>query len=347
MIETTLLSPTDAGWTNFLASAEHDVYHLPGYLSAEADRLGGEAVAVLVEGVGQKVFLPLVLRPLPWGVAGRDATSPYGYPGPLVAGDADLEGSFVRDAGTAIADTLREMGCASAFIRCHPLLRRPEKLFSHVGIRREVGPTVWIDLETPASQRWSEMNPKRRGVIRRTYRDGAEAMVDPEWEHLGEFLDIYTETMDRVGASQWYYFAESYFTYLRAALGDRLHLIVARRGGEVVGAGLFTTVGGIAQYHLSGSKIIRGKSASAVVIHYASTWAEERGLRLLHLGGGVGGASDDLFRFKAGFSNLRGSFAVWNLVPDRAAFDRACAHAPPSTEGRSDGGSYFPPYRRD
>jgi hypothetical protein len=47
-------------------------------------------------------------------------------------------------------------------------------------------------------------------------------------------------------------------------------------------------------------------------------WAQERSNSLLHLGGGVGGAEDSLFHFKAGFSPARGQFYTYRVVVDES-----------------------------
>ena len=45
-----------------------------------------------------------------------------------------------------------------------------------------------------------------------------------------------------------------------------------------------------------------------LMLHFVRTWAKDRGLRRLRLGGGVGGKEDSLYRFKAGFSTDRHAF---------------------------------------
>jgi hypothetical protein len=47
-----------------------------------------------------------------------------------------------------------------------------------------------------------------------------------------------------------------------------------------------------------------------------------RGNRALHLGGGLGGGEDSLFRFKAGFSKCRARFTTLRWVFDTEANDR-------------------------
>ena len=340
------VAPDDPAWMQFLARAEHDVYHLPGYVAVEAKRLRGEPGAILVEDGDRALLIPLIVRPLPNGVEGSDAASPYGYPGPLLTEAGMADPAFVTASGKAAFDLLAEMGCCSAFIRSHPLLPQAADLFAGNGAYHDVGPTVWIDLEEPACDRWSNLDPKIRGTIRRTYRDNFQVRVDEGWDSLATFSEIYASTMDRVHATESYYFDYDYFKELHDALGDKVHLFVVSQFGAVVGAGLFTEVGGTVQYHLSGTHKIKGRSPSAVLLDHASDWAAERGNRVLHLGGGLGGADDNLLRFKAGFSKQRGRYSVWHLVIDEKVFDLACQQAPAQPQdGSGKPGGFFPPYR--
>lgn len=341
-----IIGPADPLWIDVLDSTSHDIYHLPRYSEIEADRLTGEPVAAFVEQGDCRLLIPLILRPLPAGVEGVDAVSPYGYPGPLLSPAALTDSDFIEAAGAAAAAALGDAGCAAAFIRCHPLLSQPENLFAQQADLREVGSTAWLDLELSAEDRWATMNPKVRGTLRRTLRNGFVAEIDERWEALDAFIDIYTSTMNRVDAAPYYYFDREYFMALHHELEGRIHLVVVRQGDEVVGAGLFTEESEIVQYHLSGTMRISGRSPSAVMLDYVGDWASDRGNKVLHLGGGLGGDDDSLFRFKSGFAPERARFTAWPLVTDRSKYDAACAATPGidlTPEAESHG--YFPPYR--
>ena len=77
------------------------------------------------------------------------------------------------------------------------------------------------------------------------------------------------------------------------------------------------------------------------MIDAACDWAGGLGARWMHLGGGVGGAEDSLFRFKAGFSPRRHRFETWRWIVDPHAYERRCRHANVGADE-----SFFPAYRR-
>src|SRR2546421_9843110 len=85
-----VLIPESPRWNEILGGVPHDVYHLPAYASASARHEGGEPYAFVAEEDGCRLLLPLIVRSIDPLIVGqgsplRDATSPYGYPGPVLA----------------------------------------------------------------------------------------------------------------------------------------------------------------------------------------------------------------------------------------------------------------------
>lgn len=348
-MEVDLLGASAPEWAAFLSDVEHDVYHLPGYveLSAalEEPREQPEARAMIAREGERAMLLPIVLRDVPGRDGIRDAVSPYGYPGPLFQGDIDT--AFVADASAAIIARLREEGVISLFVRTHPLLNRDLGGLASAGTIVEHGETVSIDLTASTEAIWSATQSGHRNEINRAIRAGARAHLDPDWAHEGAFVELYRATMDRLGASARYLFGLDYVRSLRAVLGPRLHLCVVDIDGALAAAGLFTETCGIVQYHLSGSDpAFTRQSPTKLMLHYVRGLMQERNNRVLHLGGGLQGAEDSLFRFKAGFSNQRQPFRTWRVAvdPDRYATLVRATHP---TADPADASGFFPLYRRD
>ena len=344
-----LLTASAPEWTGLLGDVEHDVYHLPGYveLSAalEEPRERPEARAIIAREGRRALLLPIVLRDIPGADGLRDAVSPYGYPGPLFLGGIDT--AFGAAASAAIVARLREAGVVSLFVRTHPLLNRDLGGLASAGTIVEHGETVSIDLTASTEAIWSATQSGHRNEINRAIRAGAHAHLDPEWAHEAAFVDLYRATMHRLGASARYLFGLDYVRSLRAVLGPRLHLCVVELDGALAAAGLFTETCGIVQYHLSGSDpAFARQSPTKLMLHYIRGLMKERDNRVLHLGGGLQGAEDSLFRFKAGFSNQRQPFRTWRVVvdPDRYAALARATH--PGTDP-ADASGFFPIHRRD
>jgi len=333
-----LLDPDAARWHETVAQLRHDFYHLPSYVRLVAAYDGGEPRAVYAEEGAGRLLVPLIVRRAGPGML--DGTSPYGYPGPLVSGP----GPFARDVWPAVRERLRAEGLVSLFVRLHPLLNPdpPEE----AGVVVEHGETVSVDLRLPAEALWRQTVSGHRNEINRAVRAGHRVYVDTRWEHLPTFGRLYRATMQRLGAGAYYLFPDRYFEQLREALGDRLRLCVVDIGGAVAAAGLFAETDGIVQYHLSASDAAFTRDRPVkLLLHFVRGWAKARGNLRLHLGGGVGGRPDSLFRFKAGFSPARHPFRTLRVVLDEAAYaELVRAHDPTQDPTGLDG--FFPLYRR-
>jgi lipid II:glycine glycyltransferase (peptidoglycan interpeptide bridge formation enzyme) len=92
---------------------------------------------------------------------------------------------------------------------------------------------------------------------------------------------------------------------------------LAELDGEIAAGCILFECGGIVQAHLAGTKTrFMFQSPFHMVLYATFLWAKSRGNRYVHLGGGVGGAKDNLHRFKAGFSDHRFRFHTLRLVTD-------------------------------
>lgn len=352
-----LLETSDPRWEDLLEGVDHDFYHLRGYVALEAERLGGRgALFTYVDGP-KRFLLPLVFRPVE--VAGQpvadlwDASSPYGYPCPLIRAEAESRAGFAAEATSALVERLAAEDVVSLFVRMHPLMpvgEAVEAALAEVGTLCHHGDTVWLDLSEGADEQFREVRTRWRTLLRKYRREGPHARLDASFEHLDRFVELYYQTMDHAGASKAYYFERAYFERLRQVLGERLRLCVVDEDGGPYSGVLVTVSCGIAQYHLAANAIGKGcKDGPKIAIDFLRGWAAERGARALHLGGGVGGREDDsLFYFKSGFSKKRAPFHTWRAVTSASGYDRLCAlwaersgELPPTS---LDG--FFPAYRR-
>jgi lipid II:glycine glycyltransferase (peptidoglycan interpeptide bridge formation enzyme) len=146
------------------------------------------------------------------------------------------------------------------------------------------------------------------------------ARMVPFQESIGEFISIYYETMDRLGAGRSYYFDDEYFSHF-SKLGEKVHLCIVELEDKITCSGIFTECCGIIQYHLGGTRNEFFKQApSKLMFDYIRFWAKERGNEVLHLGGGVGGGKDSLYHFKAGFSKQTHTFLTLRLIIDEEKY---------------------------
>jgi lipid II:glycine glycyltransferase (peptidoglycan interpeptide bridge formation enzyme) len=335
-------------WLEVVRGAvQHDFYFLPGYHAQAAQRENGDAQLFVYTHGRNTLALPLVIRRIDADSPWHDATSVYGYAGPL-ASAREIPAEVVAGFQRALAEALAARKVVAVFSRLHPLMRQRELLHG-LGQLRAQGETVSIDLTAPLEAQRANYSATIKTRLNRLRRNGFSATIDAENRHLDEFIAIYHETMRRVGAAPAYFFARDYFTGLVEALGETLRLLLVKGpDGRVVSAGLFTLCDGIAQYHLGGTRQeALPHSPMALLLDAARLWASENGARVFHLGGGVGARADSLFEFKAKLSPERNQFATWRWILNEAVYEKlAAGHA--STlmlQDREPAPGFFPAYR--
>jgi hypothetical protein len=310
-----------------LGHLRHDVYHLPEYISVESRRTKTTPEAFVIIDGDRIVFVPYLLRRCgdiltEDAAAGEvaDVVSPYGYSGILLSPAVLQAPGFPAFALDELTRILKAKGVCSGFFRLHPILNETFAEIFEPGTFVPHGETVSVDLTLSKSQLWAHTRKGHQSAINKCKRLGFTARMAPIAQSLDEFIAVYQETMDRVGAPRSYYFSRDYFTQL-LTLGDRLHLCLVEWDGRVAAASLFFECCGIVQAHLGGSRTeFLSQSPFSLLLDYVRLWAKERGNEFLHLGGGVGGYKDSLYAFKSGFSRRRHSFLTLRLIMDEAKY---------------------------
>ena len=353
------LGPDSSLWSRFLADSTHDFYHLPKYVELSTrDRLcapdaNGKCLAFHAEDDdGHRFLATLIIRPLPTSCESStplfDAITPYGYAAPLLinSGSGPIE-PFLDEAIVQFAEGLRAQGVVSAFVRSHPTIPLPMETLQKFGCVVQHGQTVYIDLTQPQEELWHQTRAGHRSEINRARKKGFTVEIQSDWKDFEEFFRAYTETMRRVSANEHYFFPREYFTQLREAIGEVLHLAICHKDGVVTCGGIFSEVCGIVQYHLSGTtEEFHSQYPTKVMLDAVRTWAKQRGNQTMHLGGGYGGTEDSLFAFKAGFSHYRAPFYTWRLISDPSNYQRLCQQWEARTgKAASAPDGFFPAYR--
>ncbi len=322
-----------ARWRVAVEAVGGDVFHRAWYHRLAYTRGEGVPRLFVYRSRDAWVVLPILLRSIP-GSGDTDATSVYGYAGPASTGPPT--DAAVRGFQAALRSSLAEAGVVSVFARLHPL-REESVWLRGLGTLSEGGQTVSIDLRSSPDARRAAYRGSHRREIVRLARAGYT--VEGEDGSVAAFHELYAAAMERLGAGSRYAFSPGQLGVMTCEGGMRL--FVVRKQSEVAAAGLFTDGRLGSHYFLSGTHPGHRKMApSKALIDVACDWARERGAQWMHLGGGVGGAEDALFRFKAGFSTRRHAFRTWRWIVRPIAYRAHC-----ELRGVSVDDAFFPAYR--
>ncbi len=296
------------------AATAADFFRSSEFLAAE-----GVTHTLRIVSQGVEMFAPLVVRKI-GDRPGRDATSPYGYPGFSSKMRSAIDPADVDFSGT---------GLVSAFLR-HSLVEPPP-----LAGARERNVVQIADPDLPGKSRMSD-----RQQIRKNLKRGYELRLVPgpnaSAADRAGFLAAYEQTMRRTGAAERYFFGAAYFDRIFAAPSTWLAMAMSPEG-TVAAASIAVRSDGFLHYYLSGSadSHLRDSPMKNVV---ATLVEHSAGLGLpLNLGGGIA-RGDRLEEFKRGFANREQAWRTSELVCDASAYARLSAD-------RGDAGGYFPAYR--
>lgn len=316
-----------------------DIYFRPEYAALHCFDEGSRALLFAYERGPELWLYPFLLQPIEpiGGVPAHgewfDIESPYGYGGPL-ASTEDRE--FLDHAHRAFAGWCIEAKVVAEFVRLHPLLRTERWVDPQMELvyDRE---TVSLDLKGFDRLALAELpfDKMTRYMLRRA--EGLEVSFEacPSEETFGQFVRLYEETMRRLGADDYYYFSEDYFSGLRRLVCARGCMLAARDEGECAAAALFLKGETRLHYHLSASHPERRPpGATNRLIYEAARLGSREGLDALHLGGGITTAEDDsLLKFKRRMGTSAHAFYIGRRIHSPAvyaALKEAWARAYPS-----------------
>lgn len=325
-------------WDNFIDSFEDaDLYHTYDYHMVAK----GKDRPILLKYVQGDISigLPLLIRQIP-NSSYYDATSVYGYPGPLYK---NLTKDFNNlDFKEALLEYFELNNIISVFSRLNPFLHAQNKILEHIGICEKKGGIVSIDLTKDVDLQRREFGKRLKGQLNKARRHCTIKKATTD-EELKVFIDIYHQNMDRVNAKSMYYFDDAYFkTIAKSNSFDTETLLAIHNDtGEIIGASMFFHKNSVIHYHLSGTKDeYLPLMPTKLLIDEMRIKATYLGLENFNLGGGLSSANDSLLQFKTSFSKNQIDFYVWKLVVNPEVYNNLIGEN--NLETSTD---FFPLYR--
>jgi hypothetical protein len=321
----------------------------PAFVSLFA-RPGDGVVAAAARTPGGGILFPVIVRPFslePWGdadVKGCDLTTAYAYGGPFAWGVTPAEGHLFWKH---VERWARGIGAATSFAR---LSLFPEILLPFDGKTLDRGPNVIRSLHGSDEEIWNQYESKVRRNVQRARREGVTFAADFKGERLDEFLAVYTSTMDRRDALDYYYFPRSLFETLVAELPGRFVFTHALAGGKVVSSDLMLLSERNAYYWLGGTLSEHfALRPNDLLKHETFMLCKSIGKSRVILGGGYK-PDDGLIRYKRAFApGSEAEFRIGVRTYDPELADRVVARRRDweRSQGRdwSPVEGFFPAYR--
>ena len=293
-------------------------YHMISRLQEESPILIKYTEKELVIGV------PLLLRNIN-DTHYNDATSVYGYCGPLSKGVTDNfdNSSFIE----ALKDYFIENNIISVFSRLNPYIANQNKVLNNLGEIFPLGKVVNINLKLDKTIQRQNYHRRLKNHINKSRRN-CKVVKAKSIEEIENFIEIYKENMIRVNAKKSYYFSKEYFLKLFESKNFKTEILLAidKESKKIISGAMFFKTNSIVQYHLSGTKNdFLHLMPTKLLIDEMRITATDSGFKTFNLGGGLAASGDDsLFRFKSSFSDNFHPFSLWKLIINQKAYDEVC-----------------------
>ena len=305
----------------------------------------GEIAELLVyETESTLILFPIVKRPISSEQypGYYDITSVYGYAGPIM--DKIPDNETIVNFQQELSTYFEENKIVAAFSRLHPSFSEIQnQLLNNFGELVNLGKTVYIDLTLSLEEQKRQYRKSNKSEINQLAKAGVEIKKAETEEEIQRFIEIYWDNMKRVSAKEYYYFPKEYFHEFLQSDEFESFVLLAYYENKIIAGAIFTISGNIMQYHLAGTDEHHLKfTPMKLILDKARLIANEKGLKVLHLGGGIGGSeTDSLFLFKKGFSDYTYLFYIWKSIVNPEIYSNLVAEK--GLENNSS--SFFPLYR--
>lgn len=340
-----IIDTKDIAWTKILADTNYDIYQLPCFNQIESEILAGEAKAFYYEHEKKSALIPVIKRRIPFTINGKpafDAVSPYGYPGILISENFSQENLSFMFNEIQMCGLKNDL--ISTFLRLHPIMNGLSIESSECILFMNIGQSIAIDCSNDFEKIVNEFSSNHKKNIRKLLKDGVYYEVD-NWIDYNRFQYLYSDTMRRVSANQYYFYDRRYFEDLQQCLNNKLHLItVKNKNREILAAGIFSSINNFAQSILTSTNFNFIKLAPSKLLFYGMIkWCNENGVKLLNLGGGVGSQKDSLYNFKLGFGKEIYPFNGIGIIHNPKIYKELELKC----KDKKNSSNYFPCYRSE
>lgn len=317
MIRKITLSEKNA-WDFYVQNAYvHDFYHTWQYHTLDNN---GEAILVVYEKDGDYIAFPFLRREIPQS-SYFDLSSVYGYVGPISnKKDQNLSAEFIDDFRKAFMSFLKKDQIVSVFSRLHPFFSHDRLMADFNGIH-ENGQTVALDLTLTIEAQRKKYKPSTFSSIKKSWRKGLSIKETKDIDDIDAFIEIYEENMERIQSTDSYLFDRQYFIDLVNSKEFDCRLLLVHCEDEIMCGTLITLTHGIIQGHLIATKsAYLHESPAKYLVDQVTVLGRREGMKYMNLGGGLGYKKDNLFGWKAGFSDLFLDHKSWRYVVNDSVY---------------------------
>lgn len=328
-------------WKCALSKVEnYDFYHTYDYHNISKKE---NERAVLLKYIECDIIicLPLIIRKIN-NTQFCDATSVYGYAGPL---HKNINTNFDNTNFIKVLNIFfNNENIVSVFSRLNPFISYQDKILNKIGEITKLSNVVNIDLTMPPEDQRMAFSKTTKRYINKGNKF-FDSKISTDKKDILAFIELYHENMDRVNATKEYYFSNDYFfKFLNCDdFNAEMLFAISKESNTIVSAAIMVKTNNIIQYHLSGTKNDSlSLSPIRFLIDEMRIRATQQNYTYFNLGGGLGNKEDELFSFKSSFSKDFKPFKVWKYIVNKEAYEELVKETDFYIDEKTD---FFPLYR--
>jgi hypothetical protein len=327
-------------WIHYVnKAAEYDFYHTWHYHSLETT---DTPLLFVYEQNQDFIAIPLLKRSIPESTY-FDLTCVYGFSGPFSNKKMkDLDDDLIEQFKADFLKFLDDEKIVSVFCRMHPFYPQQLVLEKFGGVC-DNGKTVVMDLSVNIEEQRRKYKPKTRRAINIAREKGYRLVEESGAQAIKTFFELYSQSMKRVGASEYYYFNENYFSKVVNTEEYDARIVMVYDGDIVIASTIIMLTNGIMQGHLIG---VRPEYVEFSPIRYLvdelTIFGRIAGINYFNLGGGVGFKEDNVFQGKIALTDLTFDYKSWRYIANPCVYKQLLAQKGINEDTDVD---FFPLYR--
>ena len=291
-------------WDDFVKSfVNYDIYYTAEYLEPFSAVENAQIYLLTYKNENFKLSYPVLLKDiaddLKFLPSGKffDLETPYGYGGPIIE---NFDENSIKLFFKELSEWAKANKIVSQFFRFHPLLKNNIYCDKYVELK-SIKQTVFMDT-TDEETIYKNMNDKCRNMVKKAIKNGVTIEIDNSINSQIVFKNLYSQTMSRHNASDFYYFTDAFWDCIFKQLGTLCNIFVAKYENIIISSAIIYECGQFLHYHLSASDRDYMKfGAVNLLLYEVAKYGAKKGIKKFHLGGGVD-AGDGLFIFKKSFN---------------------------------------------
>lgn len=314
-----ILDTSDVEWDYYISKLPlnlRDIYFTRQYYKVQEVNGEGTGRLFIYEYEDKIALYPFLINEIEnynLNQSYYDIETAYGYGGPIVSCN---DNEFISKFENAFIEYCKDNNIVAEFIRFNPMLKNNEIFKNNIKLILN-RTTISLNLNKQIEEIWSnDISSKNRNMIRKAEKSGLKVEFEKD---LQSFKMLYEKTMNKVQASDYYYFNEDYYMALDKM--DNTYISI-KLDDIIIASAIFLKCGDYFHYHLAGSLREYLKfSPNNLLLWSAIKYANENGFKKMHFGGGLTNSLDDnLFKFKKSFSKDTEEFYIGTRVHNEEVY---------------------------